>query len=310
MTQVARLTEARSPERPGPGPIPDPLLRALDFDVRRRIEGLLLGDFRSPLLGHGTELAQIRRYVPGDDVRDMDWNVTARTGEPHVRVHVAERVLTSWLLLDVSASMSFGTADRRKADVAEGVALALGHVATRGGNRLGLMTFGQPRGRIIPPAQGRAAMLSLLTTLRREQVAYGGGRTSLERTLTRANAVMRSRGAVFIVSDFMGPKDWRRPLLRLASRHEIVAIEIRDPRESELPDIGHVWFVDPETGRRLRVDTRKAETRARFAEAAATEHAEVTRLLRAARADHLLLSTSGDWLHPLARFLAGRRGKK
>src|SRR5918912_2561745 len=133
-----------TPERPGPGPMPDALLRALEIDIGRRMEGLLAGDYRSTLLGDGTELAQVRPYVPGDDVRRIDWNVTARTREPHVRVEVAERAVVTWLVLDTSPSMQFGTAERRKADVAEGVALAIGHVATRRGNRLGLVTFGSP----------------------------------------------------------------------------------------------------------------------------------------------------------------------
>ena len=132
----------RSPDRPGPGALPETLLRALDLTIRRRVEGMLAGDHRSALLGAGSELAQVRPYVPGDDVRRIEWNVTARTGETHVRIDLAERVLVTWLALDVSPSMSFGTADRRKADVAEGVALALGHLASRRGNRLGFVAFG------------------------------------------------------------------------------------------------------------------------------------------------------------------------
>src|SRR6266545_8280672 len=127
----------RSPERPGPGPLPETLLRALEIDVRRRMEGLLAGDHRSAVLGVGTELAQVRPYQVGDDVRQIDWNVTARTGEAHVRVQIAERVLVTWLVVDTSPSMRFGTAERRKADVAEGVAIAVAHMATRRGNRLG-----------------------------------------------------------------------------------------------------------------------------------------------------------------------------
>src|SRR5436305_1556186 len=133
-------TAEPAPDAPGPGPMPDALLRALDIQIGRRMEGMLAGDYRSNVLGHGTELAQVRPYQPGDDVRRIDWNVTARTGEPHVRVHLAERVLVTWVVLDTSASMQFGTADRRKADVAEGVALAIGHLATRRGNRLGVIT--------------------------------------------------------------------------------------------------------------------------------------------------------------------------
>src|SRR5262249_5088847 len=136
------LQRATTPQEPGPGPMPDALLRALDIRIGRRVNGLLAGDYRSALHGEGTELAQIRPYEPGDDVRRIEWNVTARTGEPHVRVQMAERVLVTWLVLDTSPSMRFGTAERRKADVAEGVAVAVGHVATRRGNRLGVVTFG------------------------------------------------------------------------------------------------------------------------------------------------------------------------
>src|SRR5215207_4750435 len=144
---------------------PAALLRALDLTVRRRVEGVLEGDYRSVRHGHGTELAQVRPYQPGDDVRRIDWNVTARTGEPHVRIHVAERALETWLLLDTSASMTFGTADRRKWDVAEGVALAIGHLATRHGNRLGVATFGDSAPSASPARQGMPGLAALLVAL-------------------------------------------------------------------------------------------------------------------------------------------------
>src|SRR5262245_50447991 len=159
MTVERALEAVLTPARPGPGPISDRLLRALDVTISRRMEGLLAGDYRSKLLGDGTELALIRPYVLGDDVRRIDWNVTARTGEPHVRVQLAERVLVTWLVLDTSPSMNFGTAERRKADVAEGVAIAVGHLATRRGNRLGVVTFGDADPRAAPPRQGRRALI-------------------------------------------------------------------------------------------------------------------------------------------------------
>src|ERR671926_567143 len=168
MSSLPSLDSARTPERPGPGALPSSFLRALELSIGRRMEGLLAGDYRSILLGEGTELAQVRPYVPGDDVRRIDWNVTARTGAPHVRVQLAERVLVTWLVFDASASMDFGTAERRKADVAEGVALAIGHVATRRGNRLGTVTFGDSRPRVAAPRQGRVALLGLLAGLREE----------------------------------------------------------------------------------------------------------------------------------------------
>jgi uncharacterized protein (DUF58 family) len=298
------LTRAPTPDRPGPGAVPDALLRALDLSIGRRIEGLLAGDYRSKLDGEGTELAQLRPYVPGDDVRRIEWNVTARTGEPHVRVNLAERVLTSWLVLDTSPSMRFGTADRRKADVAEGVALALGHVATRRGNRLGVVTFGDDHPRSLPPRQGRAGLLGLLGTLRREPDDDApAGATSLGEALSRTSALARQPSLVLVVSDFRGSLDWRRPLLGLAGRHDVVAVEIRDPREQELPNAGELWLVDPETGRQLRVDTRSAKLRARFAAAAAQERSGLARTLTSVGVRHVVLSTQGDWLRPLAIFL-------
>jgi uncharacterized protein (DUF58 family) len=286
--------------------MPDGLLRALDITIGRRVDSLLAGDYRSTLHGDGTELAQVRPYVPGDDVRQIDWNVTARTLEPHVRVHLAERVLVTWLVLDASPSMQFGTADRRKADVAEGVAIAVGHVATRRGNRLGAVTFGDPAPRSLPPRQGRVGLLGLLATLRAESEGAAGPRTLAE-AIDRAGALARQRALVVLVSDFRGPLDWRRPLLALAGRHDVVAVEIRDPREQELPNVGELWLVDPETGRQLRVDTRSAKLRARFAAAAAAERDGVATTLAGLGVRHVVLSTEGEWLRPLTIFLRRRK---
>jgi uncharacterized protein (DUF58 family) len=287
--------------------MPDALLRALDITIGRRMEGLLAGDYRSSLFGDGTELAQVRTYVPGDDVRRIDWNVTARTGEPHVRVQLAERVLVTWLVLDVSASMQFGTAERRKADVAEGAALAIGHVATRRGNRLGVVTFGDANPRGLPARQGRIGLVGLLMALREEPDGERLGPTSLGEALTRTGALAKQRSLVVVVSDFRGPRDWRRPLLELAGRHDVVALEIRDPREETLPNVGALWLVDPETGRLLRVDTRSRRLRERFAAAAADERTDVEKALASLGVRHLVLSTSGDWLRSLAVFLRRRR---
>jgi uncharacterized protein (DUF58 family) len=300
---IGSLAIERTPDRPGPGPTPDALLRALDLTVRRRVEGLLSGEHRSSALGVGTELAQVREYQPGDDVRRIDWNVTARTGEPHVRVQVAERILVSWLVLDTSPSMQFGTAERRKADVAEGVGLAIGHTASRRGNRLGVISFGGGPPRTVPPRQGRVGLLGVLSALRSEPPPDGGGATSIGAALGHVGRVARSRAFVVVVSDFRGPRDWRLPLMQLAGRHDVVAVEIRDPREMELPDVGDLWTVDPETGRQLRVDTGNKLLRARFAKAARAERDEVTAELRGAGIDHVVLSTEGDWLRILAGFL-------
>jgi uncharacterized protein (DUF58 family) len=297
----------RTASKPGPGPVPPQVLRALDLAVMKRIESLIPGEHLTPQVGSGTELAMIRPYFPGDDVRHIDWNATARLREPHVRVHVGERALTTWLVLDVSASMAFGTADRRKTDVAEGVALAVGHVATRRGNRLGVLAFGGSEARIMRPRQGRLGLLALLAELRREGDGDGVGATSLGDTLSKAAALGRQRGLVVVVSDFRGPMDWEAPLRALHARHGVMAVEIRDPREQELVPAGDLWLVDPETGRQVHVDTRKRRIRDRFAAAAAEERDEVVSALRRARADHVVLSTDGDWLRTFAGHL--RRGE-
>jgi uncharacterized protein (DUF58 family) len=304
---VKVLQRAVTPSRPGPGPMPDGLMRALDITIGRRMEGLLAGDYRSALFGDGTELAQVRPYIPGDDVRRIDWNVTARTNEPHVRVQLAERVLVTWLVLDTSLSMQFGTAERRKADVAEGAALAMGHVATRRGNRLGIVTFGDSDPRSLQARQGRMGLVGLLTALRQEPDETGSGATSLGEALGRTLALARQRSLVVIVSDFRGPRDWRAPLLQLAGHHDVVALEIRDPREQELTNVGALWLVDPETGKLLRVDTRSKRLRERFAAAAAQERTELEHSLASLGVRHLVLSTSGDWLRSLAVFLRRKR---
>src|SRR5918994_3519736 len=309
MSAVRALRPTRTRARPGPGPLPSALLRKVDVTVRRRIDGLLAGDHRSWALGDGTELAQVRPYVLGDDVRLIDWNVTARTGEPHVRVHVAERGVETWLLLDTSASMTFGTAERRKWDVAEGVSLAVGHFAARRGNRLAVSTFGDRNPTTSPSRQGKQGYLALLLALRREPDLEPSGPTSLGTAVARLGAIARRRAVVVIVSDFRGPRDWRPRLLQLASRHVVVAIEIRDPREQELPDVGDLWLVDPESGRQLHVNTRSGKLRRRFHEEAAAERADLAHELRSLGVSHVVLSTSGDWLRGLVSFLAteGRR---
>jgi uncharacterized protein (DUF58 family) len=268
---------------------------------------MLAGDHRSSRYGDGVELAQVRPYVAGDDVRKMEWNVTARTATPHVRVTLAERVLVTWLVLDTSPSMHFGTTERRKADVADGVAIATGHVATRRGNRLGITTFGDRNPTTLPPNQGRRGLIGLLNALQREPEQEQVGATSLGTALRHTAAIARQRGVVVVVSDFRGPLDWRKPLIELMSRHEVLAIEIRDPREQELPDVGELSLVDPETGRQVRIDTRSPKLRARFAEAAAEERTGVARVLSALGVPHLLLSTQGDWLRAYATFLGARR---
>jgi uncharacterized protein (DUF58 family) len=293
------LDRVRTPAEPGPGPLSIASLRALDLAIGRRVDGVVSGDYRSAFAGVGSELYQVRPYQPGDDVRRIDWNVTARTGQVHVRVELAERELVTWIVLDMSASMGFGTADRRKADVAEGVSIALGHVATRRGNRLGVVIFGPDKPHFRVPTQGRGGLLLALTAIREKPSGNG----SLDEALKLVGGLALQRSLVAIVSDFRGPIDWQRSLLRVATRHRTLAIEIRDPREMQLADVGELRLEDRETGRQLLVDTQDPVLRERFADAAAAERLELVSMLASAGVPHVALSTDGDWLKPLAGFL-------
>ncbi len=293
----------RTPARPGPGPISDDLVRRLEIALTRRSGGRLTGDHRGLGLGDGLELDRIRPYEPGDDVRRIDWNATARTSVPHVREDVPDRQLTAWLILDTSASMHFGTADRRKADVAEGAALVVGRFIARRSDRLGVITFGAGREHMSPPAGGRNGMLSLLRALRADAAEEGGGATTMQTALRTVAASRTTGGLVTIISDFRAATDWRAALTEVAGRHSVLAIEVIDPREEVLVDVGELTLIDPETGRSLRVDTSDGQLRQAFAEGAAAERATVAREFARLAIRHLRLSTEGSWLASLARDL-------
>ena len=290
------------PARQGPGPIPAGLVDALALTIARRGAGSLPGDRLAPGVGSGTELAQLRPYALGDDVRQLDPAASARTGVPHVRLQVPERILTTWLVLDLSASMAFGTADRLKSDVAEGVAHVVGRAATRHGGRLAVLTAGGPE-KVLPPRGGPHAKIGLRRLLAEGVAVDGAADRGLRPVLHKAVRLARQPGLVVVVSDFRGAPDWRRPLRSLGARHRLLAVEIRDPREERLEPAGRLALVDPETGRLLEVDTSRRGLRERFAAAAAQERAGVASELRAAGAHHVVLSTSGDWLKALGRAL-------
>jgi uncharacterized protein (DUF58 family) len=280
--------------------MPGALLQTLDLALARRAGGALPGDHRAPGAGAGTELVQLRPYQVGDDVRQLDPAATARTGVPHVRLQVPERALTTWLVLDVSPSMAFGTARRLKADVAEGVALAIGRLATRRGGRVGLLTCGGPVERLLPPRGGRHAELALRRVLAEGVAADGHARPDgLARALRRAGRIARQPGLVVVVSDFRGERDWRAPLTALAARHSVTAVEIRDPREAALPRAGNLALVDPETGAIVEVDSSHRRVRERYAHLEAADRAAVAADLRHARSDHIVLDTGHDWLREL-----------
>jgi uncharacterized protein (DUF58 family) len=293
------------PGRQGPGPIPAALIEALDLAFVRRSGGVLAGEHRALGVGSGTELAQLRAYQPGDDVRQLDPAATARTGIPHVRQQVPERLLTTWIALDLSPSMAFGTADRLKCDVAEGVADVLGSLAIKRGGKVGLMTFGAPARRLIAPHGGRGALVQLRRALAEGVAPDDSEGEPLAQTAVRLGRLARQPGLMIVISDFGGdPSGWARPLAALGARHSLLAVEVRDPRELELPAVGRLALVDPETGERVEVDTSSRDLRRRYRSARAEERDEVARLLRRAGAEHVVVSTQGSWSKALGRRLA------
>ena len=301
-SDLARIGgRGRTAARPGPGPIADRLVRQLELTLDRRVGGQMSGDHLGRGHGQGLELDRIRPYEPGDDVRRIDWNATARSLVPQVREDVPDRQLTAWLLLDHSPSMHFGTADRRKADVAEGAALVVGRFAARRGNRLGVVTFGAGREAVSPPAGGNRGMLGLLRAIATEPPEEGGGETSPARALGLVGAIRTTPGVVIIVSDFRGPRDWVPALTEVAGRHAVIALEVTDPREDALVDVGELTLVDPETGQTLRVDTGDRHLRTAFDEAATADRAALAAVFRRLAIRHLRLSTDGPWLPALAK---------
>ena len=299
---LARLGgRERTAARPGPGPIAERLVRQLELSMTRRVGGQMSGDHLGRGRGTGVELDRIRPYEPGDDVRRIDWNATARSTQTQIREDVPDRQLTAWLVLDHSPSMHFGTADRRKADVAEGAALVVGRFAARRGDRLGIVTFGNGHETVLPPSGGRRGMLSLIRTVSEEGPDEGGGATTAARALGLVAATRSPAGVVVIVSDFRGPRDWLAPLTHVSGRHAVVALEVTDPREDQLVDVGELTLIDPETGQTMRVDTGDRKLRHAFDSAASTDRASLAAEFRRLGIRHLRLSTDGPWLPELAR---------
>jgi uncharacterized protein (DUF58 family) len=342
----------------GPGELRGALVEALDLLLARRASGVLAGERRASGRGDGTELAQIRPYQVGDDVRKLDAAASARTGVAHVREEVPERALTTWVLLDVSASMAFGTGERLKSDVAAGVVDVVGRLSVRRAGRVALLTCGAPVQTLLPPRSGRRALLAL-----RRAVAAGVApdgtpppADALAAGLRRIGRLARGAGLVVVVSDFReageprragtGPSGgagesrwfgagsssgasesrwfgagapggadeplglraarpaWSRALGTLARRHDVLAVEVTDPREAELPDAGQLELVDPETGARMEVDTAAVVLRRAFAAAELERRDALKSALRRARARHVVLNAADrDWLRALGRGL-------
>ena len=281
----------------------------LQLEVGRRLDGLLQGNHLGLLPGPGTEPAEARAYLPGDDVRRIDWSVSARTLETHVRDAVAERELETTLVVDLSGSMSFGTSHWEKRELAISVAAAFAHLAQGPGDRTGALVLSSAGLRRVPPRSGRQATLALLHLLLATPRADGAG-PGLAEALGHVLDPPRRRGLVVVVSDLLdpaGPGAWTPRLRRLAQRHDVLVAEVLDPRELTLPDVGVLRLVDPESGRELEVQTSSRALRARYAAAAAARRQGHAEQVRAAGAGHVVLRTDGDWLRELAAHLQRRR---
>ncbi|HZI97598.1 MAG TPA: DUF58 domain-containing protein [Actinomycetales bacterium] len=311
------MSTSRAPARVLGDYAPEEALRRLELTIVRRLEGYLRGEHLGLLPGPGSELAEAREYRPGDDdVRHMDWAVTARTTVPHVRDVTADRELETWALVDLTASMDFGTAARDKRELAVAAVATIGVLTQRMGDRFGGYVLRDGRRRRWPARSGRLALYSLLRSLLteprsevtdRETGSLAAGIDAMARAHTR-------RGLRLVVSDFVEPGGtaaaalpWETAVRRLAARHQVLAVEIVDPREAELPNVGVVELTDPETGTVVEVDTSRRAVRRAFAEGAAAHRSQVATALRRAGCAHLVLRTDADWVTEVARFVLRHR---
>ncbi|MDT8304408.1 MAG: DUF58 domain-containing protein [Anaerolineae bacterium] len=300
------LTAAPQPETS----TPERLLRRLEWRVIRRLDGLLQGDYRTLFYGTGLDFADLREYEPRDDVRRIDWNVTARMNSPYVRQYVEDRDITAWFLLDLSPSMAFGPASRPKELVLADFVATLALLLTRSGNRVGAMLYNNRLERTIPPRGGRNQVLRLLRDLTRRQAAPAGRTTDLSELLRAGLNTFARRSLVFVVSDFISEPGWERPLTLLSRRHELIAIRLYDPRETELPDAGMIVVEDAETGEQLLVDTGNLTFRRRFLEAAERREALLKENVQRAGVDLYTVSTEEDLVSAIVRMASLRKRRR
>ncbi len=313
MLQPASAPDAVAAERRArPVTAPERVLQRLDWQVVRRLDGLLQGDYRSLFRGAGLDLASLREYEPGDDVRRIDWNVTARTTIPHVREYHEDREITAWFLLDLSPSVDFGTADggRQKRSVLVDFTATMARLLTRRGNRVGAMFFASEVDRTLPAAGGRAQVLRIVSDLMAEPRLERAPVTDLGALFAAADRQIKRRSMVVIVSDFISAPGWEKPLHLLNRRHEVLAVRLVDPRETALPDIGPIVVEDAETGEQLVVDTHDAKFRRRFEAAAAAREAELALAFGRAGIDAVTLSTDDDLVRAIVRMATRRKRRR
>ncbi len=291
---------------------PEQILQRLDWKIIRRLDGLLQGDYRTLFYGFGVDFADLREYQPQDDVRYIDWNVTARMNTPYVRQYTEDREITAWFLLDLSPSVDFGTVetDREKRTVLVDFVTTLARLLTRRGNRVGAVFYGGESDHVIPARSGRNQVLHLIDSLLREPRLERAPFTDLAPLLDTGNRTIKRRSFVVVVSDFISLPGWERPLDLLNRRHEVLAVRLSDPREVALPDVGPVILQDAETGEQLYVDSRDRAFRRRFEAAAAAREAAIGDAFKRAGVDAVTLSTDEDLVRAIVRMAALRKRRR
>ncbi|MBX3012497.1 MAG: DUF58 domain-containing protein [Caldilineaceae bacterium] len=281
---------------------PERLLLRLDWEVIRRLDGLLQGDYRTLFYGYGVDFADLREYQPEDDIRYIDWNVTARMDTPYVRQYVEDREVMAWFLLDLSPSMDFGAIQTLKRTVLIEFVTTVARLLTRHGNRVGAILYGNRVERTIPARGGRIQVLRLINDLLKQPPVSQSSLTNLTPMLEAALRTIKQRSLLFVISDFISEPGWERHLKLLNAHHEVLAIRLWDPREVDLPDIGPIIMEDAETGEQLYVDTSDKRFRQRFREAALQREAALKDAFQRAGVDALALSTEEDLVRAIVRF--------
>jgi uncharacterized protein (DUF58 family) len=296
---------------------PERVLRRMEWRIIRRLDGRLQGDYRTMFRGGGVDVVDLREYQPGDDLRQIDWNVTARTDTPHVREYLEDREVTTWLLLDRSASMVFGPIERRKHVVLVELAATIAQLLTRGGNRIGAVMFDAEVEEVVRPASGRNQVLRILSRLMREPTADETDRARRERRTTAlavplraALGIARRRSLVVVISDFISDPGWEKPLAQLATRHDVVALQVVDRREFELPAVGMIYVEDAETGEQIFIDSDDPAFQRRLREAADERQAQLSATARSAGVDLFTVATDEDLVRALARIGDLRRRRR
>jgi len=298
---------APAPEGQPPVLAPEAVLQRLDWTVVRRLDGLLQGDYRTLFYGHGLDLADIREYQAEDDVRYIDWNVTARMNAPYVRQYHEDREITAHFLCDLSPSLDFGTVRAHKRGVLEDLVGVLARLLTRHGNRVGAILYNGTVERAIPAGGGRAQVLRVLSEIQRSPHLSHAPYTALSDLIDAAARTIRRRSLIFVVSDFFSAPGWESALGRLAMRNEVIAVRVTDPREREIPDIGWVTMTDAETGQQVQVDTHDRGFRMRFADVVARHEGSLRAAFAHAGVDLLSVSTEDSLVQALLRFAEARR---